>query len=122
MNLNAENFHRLCPALEKGTIYLPKMQQFSWVTEMHLGEGSKKNPNEQTNSGGGRRNNGFGNSCIWIQIKEKITAVFLTVEKGLPSACENLIDGGNPLFTVRAVLNYDVASLDTLWLRSWNDL
>lgn len=50
LNLNAENFHRLCPALEKGTIYLPKMQQFSWVTEMHLGEGSKKKTpmNKQT--------------------------------------------------------------------------
>lgn len=48
LNLNAENSHRLCPALAKRSIYLPKMQQSSRGAAVNLGEWEKPN---QTNKG-----------------------------------------------------------------------
>lgn len=72
LNLNAENFHRLCPALAKRSIYLPKMQQLSWGAAVNLGEGEKPNP---TNQGGGRTT-GFGSLCWSIQMGENVPAEF----------------------------------------------
>jgi len=60
------------------------MQQFGWVTEMHLGEGGEKPPDKPWR--GERRNNSSGSFSLCIQIQEKITAVLLAVEKDLPLA------------------------------------
>lgn len=117
LNLNAENFHRLCPALAKRSVYLPKMQHLSWGAAVNLGEGEKPN---QT-SHGGRRTYGSGSWCWSIQMGEEIPAgLWLLERKGHPGTSPGNLPWGHPPFCWAELAG--VRSGWVHWLRSWNSL